>query len=61
MKKYKKYEEIKKELIINKNRPFDELFEESFFESLNLVEEIVLQSYVSPSLIQEYPRSPTAD
>jgi len=45
MKKYKRYEEIKNDIKRNKNRPFDELFDEGFYESLDLVNKIVIQSY----------------
>jgi hypothetical protein len=48
MKKYKKYEEIKKNTQGNKDRPFNELFDEGFYESLDLVGEIVIRSYKSP-------------
>lgn len=59
MKKYKTYKEIKGEFITNKDRPFDDLFEEGFIDSLNLVDEIIIRSYVSPSIIQGYPQLPT--
>jgi hypothetical protein len=61
MREYKKYAEIKRELALNKNRPFDNLFEEGFYESLNLVGEIVNQFYGQFSEAPKSPQSPTRD